>query len=110
MPTVFSKNSQLNLNPTINLQNIISLDRISDYRLFELGNGESINVKTCGSNRCKGFCPRFVPSDFVSSSSLDRYFKYINKELPKAVNCKSQKINVITFYYTCTYSRFVLYK
>ena len=65
MPTVFSKNSQLNLNPIINLQNIISLDRISDYRLYKLGNGESINVKTCGSNKCKEFCPRFVPSDFV---------------------------------------------
>ena len=51
MPTVFSKNSQLNLSPTINLQNIISLDRISDHRLYKLGNGESINVKTCGSNR-----------------------------------------------------------
>ena len=48
MPTVFSKNSQLNLNPIINSQNTIS-----DYRLHKLGNGETINVKTCGSNRCR---------------------------------------------------------
>ena len=87
MPTVFSKNFQLNLTPIINSQNIIS-----DYRLHKLGNGESINVKTCGSNRCKEFCPRFVPSDFVYSSSLDRYFKCINKEFPKVVNCKSQNV------------------
>ena len=73
MRTVFSKNSQLNLNPIINSQNIIS-----DYRLHKLGNGD--------------FCPRFVPSDFLYSSSLDRYFKCINKEFPKVVNCKSQKI------------------
>ena len=44
MPTVFSKNSQLNLNPIINLQNIISLDRISDYRLYKLGNGEKVSM------------------------------------------------------------------
>ena len=58
MPTVLYKNFQLNLTPIINSQNIIS-----DYRLHKLGNGESINAKTCGSNRCKEFCPSIVASD-----------------------------------------------
>ena len=62
MPNVFSKNDNymnLNLNPIVYLHNVVPLDHITDYRLFNLGNGEKINVSKCGSNRCKQFCPRF---------------------------------------------------
>ena len=94
MPNIFSKDNynNLNLNPIVYLHNVVPLDHITDYRLFDLGNGEKINVSKCTSKRCKEFCPRFVPSDRVYSFSLDRYFDCINKEFPKVVNCKSQNL------------------
>ena len=93
MPNVFSKNdNNLNLNPIVYLHNVVPLDHITDYRLFNLGNGEKINVSKCNSNRCRQFCPRFLPSEFVYSFSIDRYFECINKEYPKVVNCKSQNV------------------
>lgn len=99
MPNVFSKNNNLNLNPIVQLHDVFALDHNTDYRLFNIGNGESINVSKCTSKKCKEFCPRFLPSDRVYSFSLDRYFECVNKEFPKVVNCKSQ--NVI-YLITCT--------
>ena len=46
----------------------------------------------CGNKKRKEFCPRFIPSDFIYSASLDRYFPCINLDSPKVVNCKSQNL------------------
>ena len=93
MPNIFSKiNSNLNFNLSVVVKDIIPFVHINDYRLRDLGSGASINVKKCNSNRCKEFCPRFIPSDFVYSVSLDRYFPCVNLEYPKVINCKSQNL------------------
>ena len=46
MPNIFSKDNynNLNLNPIVYLHNVVPLDHITDYRLFDLGNGEKINI------------------------------------------------------------------
>ena len=91
MPNIFSKMNS-NINLSVNVQNLVPMEHINDYRLCNLGSGESLNVKKCGSKRCKEFCTRFIPSEFVYSASLDRYFSCINLEYPNVVNCKSQNV------------------
>ena len=83
MPNVFSKNdndNNLNLNPIVYLHNV---DHFTDYRLFDLGNGEKIKVSKYTSKRCKEFFPRFAPFNRVYSFSLDHYFECINKRFQK---------------------------
>ena len=87
MPNTLSK-FKSNFNPSICVHNIFPMETINDYRLYNLGSGENLNVKRCNSKRCKEFCPRFIPSSFVYSTSLDRYFLCVNKEYPNVVNCK----------------------
>ena len=93
MPNVISKiSNNSNLEFSININNIIPMEDISDYRLYKMGSGETLNIRKCGSARCKEFCPRFLPSEFVYSASLDRYFPCINLDFPNIVNCKSQNV------------------
>ena len=93
MPNIFSKmNSNLNFNLSVVIDDIIPFVHINDYRLRDLGSGESINVKRCNNRQCKEFCPRFILSDFVYSASIDRYFPCVNLEYPKVINCKSQNL------------------
>ena len=90
-----------NINLSVNVQNLVPMEHINDYRLCNLGSGESLNVKKCGSKRCKEFCTRFIPSEFVYSASLDRYFPCINLEYPNVVNCKSQNVIYLITYANC---------
>ena len=50
MPNIFSKmNSNLNLNLSVVVEDIIPFVHINDYLLRNLGSGESVNVKRCGN-------------------------------------------------------------
>ena len=68
------------------------MEEINDYRSCNLGSGENLNIRKCGSARCKEFCTIFIPSDFIYSTTLDRYFPYINLDFPNVFNCKSQNV------------------
>ena len=90
MPNSFSKfQSNLNFNLSINVNNIIPMEEINDYHSCNLGSGENLNIRKCGSARCKEFCTRFIPSDLVYSAALDRYFPCINLDFPNVANIRS---------------------
>ena len=62
MPNIFSKmNSNLNFNISINLQNIVPMEHIYDYRLCNLGSGESRNVKSVVVQDVKSFVQDLYP-------------------------------------------------
>ena len=44
MPNIFSKMNS-NINLSVNVQNLVPMEHINDYRLCNLGSSESLNVK-----------------------------------------------------------------
>ena len=48
-------NSNLNFNLSVVVEDIIPFVHINDYRLRNLGSGESVNVKRCGNKKVKSF-------------------------------------------------------
>ena len=52
MPNSFSKFlSNLKLTQSINVNNTIPMKEINDYRSCNLGSGENLNIRKCGSAR-----------------------------------------------------------
>ena len=54
-----------NINLSVNVQNLVPMEHINYYRLCNLGSSECLNVKKCVNKRCKEFCTRFTPSEFI---------------------------------------------
>ena len=91
--------SNNNYNCSVLVNNLYPTLNIIDYDKRDLGDGSSLNITACPSNKCIEFCPRFRPSDRIYSSVTGRYIDCVNGVFPDFVNCRS--VNVI-YVITCS--------
>ena len=78
--------SNNNYNCSVLVNNLYPTLNIIDYDKRDLGDGSSLNITACPSNKCIEFCPRFRPSDRIYSSVTGRYIDCVNGVFPDFVN------------------------